>query len=629
LSEEFTNEFRDTVRERTDIVQLIGESVPLISQRGGREYKALCPFHDDHNPSMTVNPERQSYRCWSCNAGGDVFTFVMEREKVGFRDALEILARRANIPMPERTQRAHSSGPDKPAIYEALLWAEGLFHQTFLKDPSAAKARDYVRSRGLTDETVSQWRIGYHPNNWDWLQHQARGKFAPPVFVAARLIGERDGGRGYYDNFVDRILFPIHNERGQAVAFGGRVYPGGVDTDKGKYWNSPESEVFPKRRTLYGFDHARDAIRDSNTSLVVEGYTDCIACHQAGVKNVVATLGTALTEDHVKTLKRFAQKVVLLYDGDEAGQSNSERVIERLLAEDVDLRVLSLPGELDPDEFLREQGADALRPLIENAPEAWEFKLRVVERRYDSRTVDGRQRILDEMLSLLSSAPKMSRHIREALLLSSLAHRLNLPDGAVRERYNEIRSKKNLERRAPTENVRSVPISESVQQLMRGRLSYEDKLECELLEVLMVSPELVQFVTDTLEPSDFRHPAIRELLEQLVKVSTDHQGVTHESFRTTLDDGDLKSLAVWLDEQARVKDVGKKLRESGVDESDRCPRYLRSALDSFVWRQDEQQFKTRTALPSSSPRDGTPTPDDVLRQAQQFHQRRANKKTGV
>jgi len=630
VSGDFTNDIRETVRERTDIVQLIGESVALTALHGGREFKGLCPFHEDHNPSMFVYPQRQTFRCWVCNTGGDCFTFVMEREKVPFPEALRILAQRANVALPERSAGPRpSSGIDKPALFEVLLWAQELFHQTFLKDAAAAKARDYVRSRGLTEETIRQWRIGYHPNNWDWLQLQAKGKFPLPQLLAARLIGERENGQGHYDNFVDRVLFPIQNERGQPVAFGGRVYEGGVDRDRGKYWNSPESDLFQKRKMLYGFHHARDPIQKSKTALVVEGYTDCIACHQHGVTNVVATLGTALTDLHVTVLKRFAQKVVLLYDGDEAGQANSERVIGQLLAEDVDLRVLSLPGECDPDEFLREDGAEALRERIETAPEAWEFKLRVVEKRYSNKTVDGRQRILDEMLTLLAAAPKMSRHVREALLLSSLAHRLNLPEPIVRQRYNEVKEKKTTETAAPAAPREPQQVSAAIKRLFSGKVTLEDRRECDLLQILMVSPELVPFVTRTFSPEEIRHPALQALLEHLVSLSTKHQAVTFETLLASVEEGEAKSLVVWLDAQAQELELGRKLRESGVDPSDGCPRFLRQALNEFVWRQEQQSHKDRTALPSSPTGDGTPTPDELLRQAQQFHQRRATKKTGV
>ena len=345
---ELSNDFREAVRTRTDLVSLIGESVGLKSLRGGREFIGLCPFHDDHNPSMHVYPDRQTFRCWVCNTGGDCFTFVMEESKVGFREALEMLAKRANLEMPRNFSRgeAGASQGDKSQIMEALLWAQNLFHAMLFRDHPAAKtALSYLeQQRGLSRETIKQFRLGYHPDDWNWLTNQARGKFSPEVLEAARLIGKRENGPGYYDNFVNRILFPIWNERGQPVAFGGRVMPG-ADDSHGKYWNSPESVVFHKSRLVYALNIARDAIRKTDHAIVTEGYTDCIALHQAGITNVVGTLGTALTDQHVATLRRFVPKVVLVYDGDDAGQMAAERAVERFLAQDVDLRILTLPGD--------------------------------------------------------------------------------------------------------------------------------------------------------------------------------------------------------------------------------------------------------------------------------------------
>ena len=419
---DFSSDIKEQVRSQTDIVALIGEAVALTPQRGGREHVGLCCFHDDHNPSMRVYADRQSYRCWVCNAGGDCFSFVQEREKVSFPEALEILAKRAGIKLPERGFRKSDDG-SRSAIYEALLWAQELFHKTFLQDPSAQPARDYIASRGMSDEMIKQFRIGYHPNDWNWLQSQARGKFKPEQLLAARLIGERDSG-GFHDHFVDRVLFPIRNERAQAVGFGGRILPG--NPHPAKYWNSPESPVFQKSKLVFALDAARDEIRKTDTVLICEGYTDVIACHQYGVKNAVATLGTALTDQHVTTLKRFAKKVVLVYDGDDAGLAAAERVLERFIAQDVDLRILTLPGGHDPDEFLASEGTDALRQLIETAPEALDFKLQCLQAKYPIKTLDGRQRILEEMLEVVAAAPKTSQSVRESLLMVAIAEKLGL-----------------------------------------------------------------------------------------------------------------------------------------------------------------------------------------------------------
>lgn len=652
---DLTSDIREQVRSQTDIVALIGEAVALTPQRGGREHVGLCCFHDDHNPSMRVYADRQSYRCWVCNAGGDCFSFVMEREKIGFREALELLAKRAHIKLPEFAGR-RGDEDTRTAVYEVLLWAQELFHKTFLGDPLAAAARDYIHSRGMTSEMVKQFRIGYHPNSWDWLQSQARGKFKPDLLLAARLIGQRDNGPGFHDFFVDRVLFPIRNERGQAVGFGGRILPG--STHPAKYWNSPESPVFLKSKLVFALDAARDEIRKTETALICEGYTDVIACHQYGVKNAVATLGTALTDQHVTILKRFARKVVLVYDGDAAGMAAAERVLERFIVQDVDLRILTLPEGLDPDEFLAAKGGDALRALVESAPEALDFKLRCLHAKYPSKTLDSRQRILEEMLQVLASAPRMSQHVREGLLLAALAERLGLREEQVRDRLQEVRI--DVARRAPrpstsmspqaphqvppqrphSANGESFPTRSEPQRtivpsetgrLFAGRLNLDDQLECELLEIVLTVPALTEIVRSAIATTAIRHPQLQLLLAETYRLGG-NRSWTFESLLGALEDPELKRLAVWLDERARAKDLAAKLREPGADSDETCPPFLRRSIDAFHWRREEQSQLQRVAPTSPASGEGSPPSeeaDQLLRQAYQFHQRRATKRTGA
>ena len=621
-----SSDIKEQVRSQTDIVALIGEAVALTPQRGGREHVCLCPFHDDHNPSMRVYSDRQTYRCWVCNAGGDCFTFVQEREKIGFREALELLAKRANIKLPEYAGK-RSDEDGRTAMFEVLLWAQELFHKTFMTDPSAEPAREYIRSRGMTREMVQQFRIGYHPNNWDWLQSQARGKYRLEQLAAARLIGERDGRSGYHDFFVDRVLFPIRNERSQPVGFGGRILPG--SPHPAKYWNSPESVLFQKSKLVFALDAARDEIRKTETALICEGYTDVIACHQYGVKNVVATLGTALTDQHVTILKRFARKVVLVYDGDAAGLAAAERVLERFIAQDVDLRILTLPEGQDPDEYLASQGADALRELVANAPEALDFKLRCLQSKYPVKSLDGRQRILEEMLHLLASAPRMSQTVRENLLLATLGQRLGLSEEKVRERYLELRNQP--ERRPARPATLSMEPSSRPNETARryaGRLTISDRLECDLLESLVTAPEWLKTVETELDGFTIRHPQLKELLAEMFYLG-EGQPWTFERLLGALEDSELKRLAVWLDEQARLKDLTKKLRETGADSPETPPLFLRTTIENLKWRQEEQSQLQRRASTSSVSGEGSPPPDDteLLRQASQFHLRRATKRT--
>ncbi|REJ93555.1 MAG: DNA primase [Planctomycetota bacterium] len=630
VSTDLSNDFKETVRGRTDIVALIGESVALSSRSGGREFAGLCPFHDDHDPSLRVYPDRQSYRCWVCNAGGDCFTWVMEQDRVEFREALEILAQRANVPIPARGrgQGGGQGNDNRVGLLEVLQWAENLFHQTLLQDPAAAGAREYLASRQFSAETIGRFRLGYHPNDWDWLQAKARGKFPPAQLLAARLIGERNGGGGYYDNFVDRLLFPIRNERGQPVGFGGRVLPGGND-DHGKYWNSPESPVFHKSRLVYGLPYAREAIKDSHTAIVVEGYTDCIALHQAGVANAVASLGTALTELQVATVKRFARSVVLVFDGDAAGQREAERAITRFLAQDVDLRVLTLENGQDPADFLQEHSAEAFQQLAASAPEAWEYKFRAARGRYGMESVDARQRVIEEMLELLANAPNMSRNLREGILLGDLAFRTRVNETQIRERYQEVRGRQRNRGAAGQERE---TWSEDAARLLNGKPTLDDRLESEIIEILFADPEQGARVREDVAADAIGNTPLRRILQTCYELMNEQIAPSFERVMNRLEDGELKRLAVWIDEQARSKDIEAKLRDEGVESETDCPHFLRRSLNLLRRRREEQSGGPETDDLSVRP-DGAHQMDAAaearLRRLTEFHQRRATKRAEV
>jgi DNA primase len=637
-------EFRETVRSHTDIVGLIGEAIGLQARYGGREFVGLCPFHDDHNPSLRVYPDRQTFRCWSCKTGGDCFTFIMEREKVSFPEALEILARRANLEIPRKlTGRSPEQESNRAKLFEVLLWAENEFHRALLQSPEAEPARAYLAERGFTDEMIRQFRLGFHPDDWQWLLHRSAGRYPAKLLLDARLVGEKNGRT--YDYFVNRVLFPIHNERGQAVSFGGRILPG--STDGAKYWNGPESVVFHKSRLLYAIDKARDAVRTSEQVLIVEGYTDCIACHQHGVGNAVATLGTALTDAHVTAIKRFARQVVLIFDGDQAGQDAANGSVERFLAQDVDLRILTLPDDMDPADYLATHGADAFRQLTAAAPEAWEFRFRSARVRYGMESIDGRQRILDEMLQVLAQVPGMSGSMRENLLIANLAQRMNVAEDTVRSRLKEIRSQRSSSRPIPREAVTSgenrdsQPVPESpyrapAARLFHRGLSRDDRLECDLLENLLSAPEYLRFVMEAATFAPLRNPALHAVLMACFDEGEESGTLTLGGLLNRIEDRDLKSLVVWLDEQARAKGLAEKMRGRDAENSENpgdCPLLLKHSIDNLSWR-SEESTQEQIALKLSQPTDGSPAAEEstldeatrqLLEQAARFHQRRAAK----
>ncbi|HUG92250.1 MAG TPA: DNA primase [Planctomycetaceae bacterium] len=625
-----STDIKELVRSRTDLVELVSETVALTPLSGGRDFIGLCPFHDDHKPSFHVYPERQSYRCWACGAGGDCFSFVMERERLEFRPALELLARRANIELPSFQGRSSGSGRDeRQRLLEALAWADGEFHRCLLTAPEAARARQYLREkRGFTDETVRQFRLGYSPDSWDWLLSRARGKFTPQQLLAVGLVRERGGANGertggHYDYFRDRAMFPIRDVQGRPVAFGGRILPDSPHQDTGKYFNSPESDFYKKSTVLYGFDVAREAIRKSDTAVIVEGYTDCIMAHQHGVKNIVAPCGTALTDTHVAQLKRFARKVVLVFDGDKAGQDASERVLVKLLSHEIDLRLLTLPGGADPADFLSEHGGPAFQERIAAAPEAWEYKLRTAIDRYGVESIDARQRVLDEMLELVSHVARLNGTPREQLLFSRLAQRLALDEPAVRRRLAEVRRRNSVKSGAAAPALNAGP--------PRPADPYQaevgSKLECEVLEVVFAAPELVDQIRQHVGVDHFRNAACRALLEVCYVLAEGGSSPSFERVMSEIEDVDLKRVAVTIDEQSQRKRIAEKLRhDPRQGAAPPQPKLLTAALDRLKWHREREAHEAsrgQLAQLTTTPGKLDGEAKQLLRQTAKFNQKRA------
>ncbi len=610
-----SSDFRELVRSRCDIVSLIGESVTLIPERGGAEYKCLCPFHDDHNPSMRVYPERQSFRCWSCNEGGDIFTWTMKRDNVPFPEALEILAHRVHLEVPKRSAKEAQEASFRADVFDVLSWAEGVFHDYLMKSPDAQIARDYLRGRGYTEQTLQQWRLGFSPDDWTWLSRQAGAKFSDAELVEARLSKERDGKSGCYDFFRGRVLFPIRDEQSRVVSFGGRLVPGVGSPDGQKYLNTADSPVFHKSKILFGLPAARPTIGQEKSVLVVEGYADCVACHQHGVKNVVATLGTALTESHCARLKLFAPHVVLLYDSDEPGQNAAAKSVGMLLGQSVDLRVLTLPSGKDPDEYLKTHSADSLRELAKQAPEAWEFRLNWEIRKHGRDSINSRELILTEMLNLLASIPKFEGSPRESIVLGRIASKLRLSEPEVRAQLQRVRSEqapqsfRPISRDKPAEPQRVITF-------YRRPLSKDDKLDVELLEILLVRPELAVRTRTQIGEDDVLNPDLRELLQMIYDLVDHEELPTFERIMLQTEKNELKSLLVWLENQARTKGIEQKL----LDAVDGVPKFYLQNLDHLKWRREKLSHEAYLDREALSPEQEDPLAR--LKKASTFHKKR-------
>lgn len=587
-----SSDIKELIRSRTDISSLISESLTLTAK--GSNFAGLCPFHDDHNPSLMVYPDRQSFRCWSCNEGGDAFAWVMKRENVGFFDALKILADRANIELPKSEYQSAEIAKQKD-LFDVLKWAETQMHEFFISSNDAEVARQYVKERGYTAETIDRFRIGYHPADWEWFIRRAAGNIDPAMLAEAKLVKQRDKSAGYYDYFVDRIVFPIHDERGRTVAFGGRIIPGRASKDSPKYFNSPESVVFQKSRILYGLPQARETIGKEKTVIVVEGYADCVACHQHGVRNVVATLGTALTDEQCERLKAFAERIVLLYDSDEPGQAAAARACGQLLGKSVDLRVAKLPSGKDPDEFLKANGADRFREIVANAPEAWEFRLNWEIQHKGASSVASRSRVLADMVTVLAQDAGLAGTPRESVIAGRLSARLGVSIDDIREQLSRARSGK-----------AKPPVAKQAEKFTR-----DDMLESEVIEIMLTKPQCVEEVRTQIGGDDFMNAELRRVAMLIFDCCELGIDPSFENVMTQTEDLKLKSQLVTISDRARLKSFGAKLS-----------RHLADDIRELVLRRESAAFRDYRERKAIS---GSVDHAEILRRATEFHTRRVRR----
>jgi DNA primase len=419
----FPDSFVDDVRRAADIVRVISEQVAL--KKMGSSWKGLCPFHQEKTPSFNVRQEPPVFHCFGCGEGGDVFKFLMLRERMSFPEAVETLARRFGVPVPEGRVEP---GPDRKEREEMLALMEAAaqhFTRNFWAAPGT-KAREYLLGRGFRKETLEKIRAGAARDAWDDLLGALRGKFSPALLLKAGLVLERQGKEGHYDRFRNRAVFPIVNESGKVVAFGARA----IDGSEPKYLNSPETPVYSKSRVLYGLSWARDAVVREKRAVLMEGYLDVARAIEEGVAEAVATCGTALTTQHARLLHRFAETVVLNFDQDEAGQKAARRSLEVLLDEGIPVRIVELPEGHDPDTYLKAEGASAYRKRLDAAPEAVEWLIRRAETGSELSSPAGKAAFF---AAVLPGLVRTQNRVERLAWLSRVVERGGLDAGAARE----------------------------------------------------------------------------------------------------------------------------------------------------------------------------------------------------
>jgi DNA primase len=433
------DEIINRIRERADIKEVVEAHLSLT--KAGQNYKGLCPFHSEKTPSFTVSPSRQMFHCFGCGAGGNVFTFLMKMDGLTFPAAVRALGEKVGILVEEKatSPATRQRAEQRERLLGLQQAAADLFHRTLLSDPAAEPARAYLGDRGITPATIERFSIGYALPAWEWLGKAMikTGWKAEDLAVAGLIVARDSAGRsageaaGYYDRFRGRVLFPIRDLQKRVIGFGGRV----LDHSEPKYLNSPETPLFSKGRTLYGLEAAREGITRLDHVVVVEGYFDAVALHQAGLTNVVATLGTALTEDHVELIRRFTRRVVLLFDPDAAGVRAALRTMDLFLGSGLSVQVGSLPPGDDPDTFIRTRGVEAFADLVGRAPSLLEFAVQGSLTTGLQGGVDDRVRCVEEVLSLLQ---KLGNPVEKAAALRHVADQLGMDEKVLLERYRML-----------------------------------------------------------------------------------------------------------------------------------------------------------------------------------------------
>jgi DNA primase len=429
----FSSASLEQIRAASDIVDVIGSYLPL--KRAGANFLALCPFHKEKTPSFNVNPHRQIFHCFGCHKGGDVFTFVKEYENLDFPEAVRRLAERAHIPLElERGGEEPQSRHLKERLLQIHEQIAQRWQSALTNEAGGQIARDYLSRRGVSAETVALFRLGYAPDLWDDTVNWAKSKGHPlDVMEKTGLILRKEGTDHHYDRFRGRLMFPICDEQGRVVGFSGRVLTG--DEKTAKYVNSPETPIFTKSKIFFGLDKSKRAILDAGYAIICEGQLDLIACFMAGVKNVVAPQGTALTADHTRILKRYVEEVVLCFDSDEAGQNAAVRSLDHLLASGLAARVAVVPAPHDPDSFIKASGGPAFQALIDRAEGFFDYYLKRLCSTNEVSTDKGRLAVLRSMAGAVN---KTANRVLIDKYAQKTALRLGVSSDSVRAEFRKL-----------------------------------------------------------------------------------------------------------------------------------------------------------------------------------------------
>ncbi len=490
----------DEIRQHTDLAELVGDYLKL--ERRGKNMVGLCPFHSEKTPSFTVSPDKQLFHCFGCGVSGNVFSFIMQLENLTFPEAARVLAARSGVKIPEQRRSSPGAEDLKEKIYNLNNLAARFYSYCLNNTDSGEKALEYLQKRGIARETIEQFMIGYAPNDWTGFFKFAQKKgFSPELMVKAGLVSP-GREKGYYDRFRNRIIFPIHNISGKIAGFGGRLLDEG-GKEGPKYLNSPETPVFDKSSILYGLNLAREAIRHDKKAIVMEGYTDVVTAHQAGINNTVASLGTSLTLAQARHLKSQADTVVTAYDSDSAGEAATWRGLSILQSTGCLVKVAELPEDSDPDDYIRKNGADAFIENTNNAQPLMEYRLSRLKKKYDITSDKERMDYTEEVMNILLAAVN---YVEQDYYLKKSAEELGVDEEALR---SELKKRRKKGGRTLSQEKKKIPVEEQ-----KIKIRPAEKI---LISLMLQSKEIANKSRNHLQLDFIEDLRVREIFEEIFK----------------------------------------------------------------------------------------------------------------
>ena len=504
----------EDILSRVDIVEVISGYIPL--KRAGRNFRALCPFHHEKTPSFMVSPDRQIYHCFGCSAGGNAFKFLMQYERLEFLEAVESLAKKAGVVLPQAQKQDLQTTSLITQLYKINELATS-FYTHNLNSTEGGQAKNYLLKRGLNEESIKLFKLGLGLDKWDALMNALRQKnISLAVLEKAGLILNKEGG-GYYDRFRKRIIFPILDIKSRPIGFGARV----LDNTLPKYINSPETAIYTKGKNLYGLHLAKEAIKEFDFVVVVEGYLDFILPYQEGLKNIVASQGTALTIEQARLIKRYTHNVVMVYDADAAGELATLRTLDIFIEEAMNVRVVSLPQGFDPDLFVRKYGIKDFQKEIEQAQNLFDYKLKILKSRFSIKDIEGKAKVSCEMLPTIN---KFKNAVLKSEYIKRLAQGLDIKEDALLQELSKIKEAK------PYLDLHAQTAKKS------PGINPTEKL---LIKLMLEEREFIDRIKESLEPADFQDERVSRIVSIMFDLIEQDKEIEPKKIVNRIEDDDI------------------------------------------------------------------------------------------